>query len=230
MDDPAAKRVDARHILKPDQRRLHPEGPDGAPAAHTVCDANPIGMGFTEPWYLKATGLKKIPAPQIDCALDPVLEIGRSYRPRGFGTIARSWQPRLGLAGTYDDNWLRERWPGLPDDFDFAYWNCAHPDLRVPYLRGDEIIELTNLTPGGKLTFQLPGSTPFVLVRYEKGEIAPAPANLDTLVIEPDNMRVSIVWRTTVPAAPEIRVLESRLITQDDTDELALAVREVFYG
>ena len=32
------------------------------------------------------------------------------------------------LAGTYDDSWKQTRWPGLPEDFDFGYWNCAPED------------------------------------------------------------------------------------------------------
>ena len=43
-------------------------------------------------------------------------------------------------------------------------------------------------------------------------EIAPALAHLDTMIIEPDRMRATLVWRTTVPVEPEVRVLEARLI------------------
>jgi hypothetical protein len=229
-DDPAAKRVDSKYLLTPEQCKQHPDGPDNAPAAHTACDTNPLGIGFVEPWYLKATGLKKIPAPQIDSNKNPVLEFGKTYHPQGFGVITRAWQPRLKLAGTYDDNWFKERLPGLPDDFDFAYWNCACPDMQIQYLNGDETIELTNLTPEGKLMFHLPGHTPHMLVHHVRGDIATAPAHLDTLIIEPDQMRATLVWRATIPVEPEVRVLESHLTLKEDTDELSTTVRETING
>jgi len=43
----------------------------------------------------------------------PVVEIGKVYGRR-VRAIARSWQPRLGLAGTFDEEWKRTRWPALP--------------------------------------------------------------------------------------------------------------------
>ena len=68
------------------------------------------------------------------------------------------WMPRRGFLGTYDDKWRKERSPDLPEDFRFEYYNGAHPDLQVNgFLKGDEDVELLNLTPGGKVGFQLPG-------------------------------------------------------------------------
>jgi hypothetical protein len=140
--------------------------------------------------------------------------------PQGYGSICRTWQPRLKLAGTYDEEWQAGRWPNLPEDFDFGYWNSAHPDLQVPFLNGDEEITLTNLTPDGKLRIILPGHVPFVLVRYEAGEIKEARAYLDTVFIEPEKKQVSLVWRTTVLTKPDVRVLEARMILRQDKEAM----------
>ena len=75
----------------------------------------------------------------------------------------------------------------------------------MPWLAGNEEITLTNLCPHNMpgatrdksgntlLRFSLPGHQPFVLVRYEEGTIVPARLELDTLVIEPDERKVSCV-------------------------------------
>ena len=115
----------------------------------------------------------------------------------------------------------------LPEDFDFAFWNGAHPDLQVPWLAGNEEITLTNLCPHNMpgatrdksgstlLRFTLPGHQPFVLVRYEDGAMVPTQAELDTLVIEPDEKKVSCVYRLLLPMEPAVRVLEARLIFKE---------------
>jgi len=226
LNDPAARQVEPKYRLTAEQRMRHPDGPDKAPVAHTTCESNPLGMGFAEEWYLKVKKVKGVPAPQIDLTNDPVREFGRICSAQGFGVIAKGWLPRRKLCGTVDDAFVNSGRP-LPHDFDFAFWNGAHPDLQVPWLAGNEEITLTNLCPhkttgaiqdkGGNtlLRFALPGHQPFVLVRYEDGAMVPAQAELDTLVIEPDEKIVSCVYRLRLPVEPVVRVLEARFIFKD---------------
>ena len=226
LDDPAAKQVEPRYRLTAEQRSQHPDGPDKAPVAHRACESNPLGMGFAEEWYLKAKKIKRVPAPQVDLPDDPVREFGKTYPAQGFGVIAKGWLPRRKLCGTVDDAFIKSGKP-LPNDFDFAFWNGAHPDLQVPWLAGNEEITLTNLCPhkmigatrdkGGNtlLRFALHGHQPFVLVRYEDGVIVPTQAEFDTLVIEPDEKKVSCVYRLRLPVEPAVRVLEARFIFKD---------------
>jgi hypothetical protein len=225
-EDPASKQVEPKYRLTAEQRREHPDGPDRAPVAHGACESNPLGMGFAEEWYLKAKKIKRVRAPQIDLPNDPVREFGRTCPAQGFGVITKGWLPRRKLCGTVDDAFIKSGKP-LPDDFDFAFWNGAHPDLQVPWLQGNEEITLTNLCPhnmtgatwdkGGntQLRFSLPGHQPFALVRYEEGAIVPARLELDTLVIEPDERKVSCVYRLRLPVEPAVLALEARLIFKD---------------
>lgn len=210
MDDPDGNRLKAAFRLSSEQRGCHPDGLDSAPLAHTTCENNPLGIGFVEDWYLKAKKPNLIPAPQIDDPNDPVTIFGKTYPPQGFGVITKAWKQRLALAGTYDDAWLETGWPDLPEDFDPSYWNGAHPDMQVPHLNGDEEITLTNLTPGGLLSFRLPGEMPVMTVHFENGATATVPAKLDTLIIDPDSMKVSLVWRVVMPTVPEILLMEIR--------------------
>ena len=194
------------------------DDPKSVPALrHTVVEANPVGRGFSEDWFLKATTLDRIPAPQIEDPVAPVTPFDQHYAPQGFGVITKAWLPRRQLAGTADEAFAKsDRW--LPEDFDFAFWNGAHPDLQVPYLRGDEIVELTNLTADGEFQFHLPGHRPFVLVRYESGEIEPIAANLDTLIVDAEAGKVALVHRLIIPTDPAVRVVEARLITKSEWD------------
>ena len=50
--------------------------------------------------------------------------------PMAFGPIGRAWQPRPNYAGTYDQKWLDERFPFLPDDFDERYYQRRPPTSR----------------------------------------------------------------------------------------------------
>ena len=52
----------------------------------------------------------------------------------GLSAVGKAWLPRRTLAGTYDDDWLKNQWPLPPKDFDDAYWNCAPADQQVPHL------------------------------------------------------------------------------------------------
>jgi hypothetical protein len=183
-------------------------------------------MGFAEEWYLKAKKIKRVRAPQIDLPEDPVREFGKTCAAQGFGVITKGWLPRRTLCGTIDDAFIQSG-NSLPEDFDFAFWNGAHPDLQVPWLAGNEEITLTNLCPhnmpgatrdksgNALLRFSLPGHQPFVLVRYEDGAMVPTQAELDTLVIEPDERKVSCVYRLLLTMEPAVRMLEARLIFKD---------------
>ena len=126
-----------------------------------------------------------------------------------------------------DDTFVHSDSP-LPEDFDFAFWNCAHPDLQMPHPMGNEEVTLTNLCPHDSkwatrdvkgntlLRFILPGHNPFVLVRYEEGQMTPIAASLDTIIIEPEAGKVSCVYRLLIPVEPAVRVLEARLIVNDN--------------
>lgn len=169
-------------------------------------EENPIGVGFVEgevPW-----GTDEIPAPQIESPDDPVVEWGKRYRPEGLGPIARSWQPRLRKAGTADDDWQRTRWPQLPLDFEYSFYNTAHPDLIAPgFLRGDEEVELEGLWPEGVLRFWLPGRGVGVLVEHSAGsKLCRAP--LDSMNVHLEALQVQLVWRVSPPLDGPARAIE----------------------
>lgn len=107
---------------------------------------NPIGPGVLNE-YSRENG-KKFSAPQIESPNDPIVDWKRDYVPRGLAPIAPVWRFREQYTGTYDKTWLETRHPFLPPDFDYRFYNCAHPDLVFsPYLTGGESVTLSHLHP-----------------------------------------------------------------------------------
>ena len=224
-DEKAADRVDKNCKLMPEIRDRHPEG-DKAPVAHRACRVNPVGNGFVETWHIDATRAKTYPAPRIETKGAPFtaelfeallrgeIEPGATpaLLPQGFGVVAKSWQPRLALAGTYDDAWRQNVWPYSPADFDEAFWNGANPALQCDYLAGGERVVLRNLLPrdakgtrhvGGTTIaqFSLPKSELVLRLERERGPRAFVKLPIDTLTIDLDSMTISTVWRLRIPEA-----------------------------
>ena len=184
------------------------------------CRENLVGRGFVT--KKSRDNLDSKPLPNIE---DPQCLI-RSWddrpKPAGFGVIGKSWEPRKNMIGTYDSKWQTERAPRPPSDFKFDFYNAAHPDLQVNgYFRGDETVDLLNLTPDGMLSFKLPGlmigctvlksdelmnldiSGPATAIPELNIEAATfnetVAMNPDTLCLLPDENRFYMVWRGICP-------------------------------
>ncbi|MCF8968631.1 DUF2169 domain-containing protein, partial [Pseudomonas carnis] len=137
----------------------------------------------------------------------------------------------LPLAGSYDEDWQRERWPGLPRDFDFAYWNGAPVDQQIEFPPPAFRLELFNLTapgltPAGTLCVELPGHRPFVLMRLHKGAMLPLPMLTDTLRIDTEAMTLALTHRISLPNHLGIRVLEARFETDPNAPLIKRAAKE----
>ncbi|TWB49105.1 hypothetical protein FBZ98_107138 [Rhizobium sp. ERR 922] len=134
----------------------------GDPDADIPADVevyNPLGCGIVN--LDMEPGSAPVRAPQIMIDNDEQLDWRAAAKPEGFGPISPWWRFRQKHSGTYDEHWLNERHPLLPDDFDPLFWQCAHPDLiATPHLLGDEDYRLENLHADlSWATGQLPGLT-----------------------------------------------------------------------
>lgn len=158
------------------------------------CKENLVGRGFFAKKSKEA--IDDAPLPNLEDPDDLIRFWDSHPKPVGFGFYGRMWMPRSSYLGTYDERWRKERSPDPPDDFQFDYYNCAHPDLQVTgYLRGDEEVELTNLTKDGWIKFRLSGVHPQVTVKKADLTIEKITLNLDTLCIIPDEKKLYQVWR-----------------------------------
>lgn len=167
---------------------------------------NSVGKGF-----VPAKGGRPydgMPLPNIENPKQLIQYWTDQPRPAGFGFIARQWEPRLSLAGTYDEQWQRTRMPLLPLNFDPLYFNAAHPDLRLQhFLKGGERVALTHLHPQGDCQFDLPKGNLLVKI-YERGVKKLSAAHMDTVLIEPDDDKIQITWRSTFKCMKHIQYID----------------------
>jgi hypothetical protein len=78
--------------------------------------------------------------------------------------------------------------------FDLRFNSSASPGLVFPYLNGNETIRLTNLTPEGILSFQLPDETPRIMLDIGLGENE-LNSVLQTVCMRLEKMQVDLIWR-----------------------------------
>lgn len=181
------------------------------------CPFNFIGRGYVG--RKSRESIDQTPLPNLENPNDLISSWDDQPRPVGVGFYRRDWQPRAGYAGSEDGREDADESFGLPSDFQFDFYNGAHPYLQVDeYLGGDEEIELRHFTPDEYRQFSLPGSTPEVNIERYTGPGADgdiegeAPGekrtrtervamNLDTLVLLPDEDEFFLVWRgrTSLP-------------------------------
>jgi hypothetical protein len=165
------------------------------PREHGIDARNPIGRGFSmNPRHLAGTMAPSIAYPNRNIA---------RAGPAGFGPIAPSWQPRRALAGTYNEQWARQRRPLLPTDYDPLFASCAPEDQRPRrHLRGGEPVELVGMHAEGDIRFDLPKirlafTTHFGRRRrHHQGRLV-------TVLLRPEERQVSMVWQTSIVVAPQ---------------------------
>jgi hypothetical protein len=117
----------------------------------------------------------------------------------GFGFYPKQYPPRSSFAGTYDERWKRERFPFLPPDFDYRFFQAAYPELITEHhLRGNERVFAENVSPGGMIVVDLPGIDIVIESVFARKRIQAA-AVLDTVVMDTEGERMLLVWRQMLP-------------------------------
>ncbi|PTN36720.1 DUF2169 domain-containing protein [Desulfonatronum sp. SC1] len=120
-------------------------------------ERNPLGRGAAE--VVGPDGAPLHPLPNIE---HPARLIGAPTdrpEPACFGPVDQTWPQRKAKAGTYDDAWLKTRWPWFPDDMNYEYFNQAQEDqfLADGFFHGGEQVEITGMHPRRQLiTTHLP--------------------------------------------------------------------------
>lgn len=182
---------------------------------------NPVGTGF---WHKpKALHVRDTPVAQTEALDQPITKPNEQYDPQGFGPIARNWLPRSEYGGTYDEQWLRNRKPFLPDDFNPLYYQCAPPDQQMDYLQGGELVTLTNLTPDGQVSFILPEWHVPISATLTGGRQQLLTPKIDTLVIDPQAKRFTLVARDRLPFVHALHEIQQMDIGDKSTGELKVA-------
>lgn len=169
---------------------------------------NPVGTGFAVDSRQLAGRL----APNFEYPDAPYRSCGHG-RPAGFGPVARHWQPRVGYAGTYGDDWHRNRNPLPPQDFDRTFYQCAPVDqqTRIP-LAGHEQVQLYHLTADGLLQFLLPRVSFDLVTQFYRRPDRRHRAALHTLWLLPDQRRFVMAWQSALACPYDEERLKSTTV------------------
>ncbi|HEX8700462.1 MAG TPA: DUF2169 domain-containing protein [Myxococcaceae bacterium] len=171
---------------------------------------NPVGVGL----YGSAKEAVEQPLPNLEDPLHLMSSPTERVPPAGFSPIARSWQPRLKLAGTYDGAWVEHRAPLWPSDFDSRFFQAASPGLVAsPWLRGGEPVVLAGFSPDGQISFPLPRHRLLVKSVF-RHRVDRRALRLDAVQLEPETRTLTLTWRAAVPAHRELSHHEYSIIRE----------------
>jgi hypothetical protein len=97
---------------------------------------------------------------------------------------------RMGWVDPFQ-NRIREK--RLDEDLDSRLANAASPALVLPFLSGDEAVELTEMSENRRMVVSLPGESPRIQVKFEgrTSEISSVP---NRVLISTEEMGVYVVW------------------------------------
>lgn len=163
---------------------------------------NPLGKGATD---LEGTGGPIRPLPNVERLDDAVQSLEDRPEPASFGPLDFAWPQRQSKAGTYDEAWLEEQFPGHALDMDWTIFNAAPDDQQLPggSFCGDEDFELAGLHPSKpSLTGSLPRLAARCLVDCESDGPAvfqDVPLALTTVWFFPSAERYLLVFHGALP-------------------------------
>lgn len=155
------------------------------------CADNPIGVGAD-------------PASDV---LPNVIDPHEAGRVAGFGAISCRFPSRRALRGKLEPALMEEGIADYPPDFDWRYFQASPTDQRLPALHGDEWLVLDGMHPSyPRIRTRLPSPRAHVRAYTRKPLGVPEwlPLALDTLHVEADDARCSLVWRGAFPVVSEL--------------------------
>lgn len=179
------------------------------PAKQTWDPRNPVGSSFVKNELQLGQAIHQFEYPS-----------GSPHKtgPAGFGAIDSFWSPRRELVGTYDEKWQQNRHPLLPLDWQPQSLQCAPKDQQTAKpLRGGEQVVLTNLTPEGRLSFLLP-RVYLAFTTHIDGRVEEHRSQLTSIIIEPDQLSLKMVWTTVLLCKNEGDYLDQTIIREKRYD------------
>ena len=176
--------------------------------------------------YERAIGGIGVPENPVGVGSDAagIVDPSQPQRPAGLGPIARAWPARRRLLGATPRQVLERPIVELPDAFDMAYFQAAPADQQIEALRGDEWIVLEGLHPTVPLLrTRLPSARGHAWVHGLRDSAAGQRREMraDTLRIDGDAQRCTVVWRLSFPvpdeaALPAVRVVVTTTAGSED--------------
>ncbi len=160
-------------------------------------DRNPLGKGVGP---VTANNVTVHPLANVQYATQTPVSPDDRPEPASFGPVDYTWPQRFSKAGTYDDQWLKEDFPGFARDIDWTIFNIAPPDqwLDRP-IQPDEPYFFENMHPSKPI---LEGRLPdiatrcFVNRRTENGDVfLEVPTGLTTVWFFPHAEKAVLIFQ-----------------------------------
>jgi hypothetical protein len=137
--------------------------------------------------------------------------------PIAFGAIPRQWPARARFVGQSSSGKnldLCGPQLELPKDVSWGYFLGTSEDQQASSLKGNEHLYLQNLVEGRpQFATQLPQARAVGVLTTAAGAQTPLEFRLDTLIVDTDRMRASLVFRATLPFPPELASAGCRVVT-----------------
>ncbi|MDC3957232.1 DUF2169 family type VI secretion system accessory protein [Polyangium jinanense] len=190
-------------------KRLLIRAPRGLQRMPMVYERSTRGMDGQENPF----GLEPPTDEQEPYILDPT----EPHRPAGFGPIGRAWPIRKRLLGSVPRHVLDGPIAEIPEGFNWSYFQAAPLDQRIDWLRGDEWLVLEGLHPAlPRFRTRLPGlrgaARVFGLSAFGVPDGQPLDLHLDTVRIDGDEQRCTVVCRRSFPIASEAALSALRIV------------------
>lgn len=185
-------------------------------------EANPDGLGAAP---LETPHGPVQPLPNVEDPDQLVTSPKDRPMPAGYGALPLAWPQRFRFAGTtYDEAWLRTRFPGPAVDFDPSFYQLAPADQQLDgeLFDGTESFRIEGMHPDGAREFTL---APLVVKALatrrdphtEEETFTSFGLALETVHLLPNVERAILVFRGAVPIADE---------DADDVVHLVLAAED----
>lgn len=191
---------------------------------HKGYQENAIGIGYYPKSFLQKNSFKRMfKAHQIYDPANPVRDPTETAAPEGFGFMPRYFAQRAKHTGTVDTQWIEQRAPLLPTDFSMAYWNGAHPSMRLPHLKPNHIYELaftgmvhSHQAPNQRFTVSLPVETLFVHAYTAANQSLCKDMVLDTVLVDIEKRTIDCTYRTSFAEELETASCQLRFIARHE--------------
>lgn len=159
--------------------------------------ANPAGVGLVDRWR-HARSL-----PPLANLEDPGARVrvpSQRPAPACFAPLPLSWKQRVLSAER------RAPWPRFPEEIDWTSNQIAPRPQQLAFLRGDETFALAGMHRAhATLEGALPGIAPRCFASRPGDRFDEVAMRLDTVVLDADAMKLSLVWRGVLTVADEAK-------------------------
>lgn len=168
--------------------------------------ANPAGRGGDA--VPSPSGAMRQPLPNIESPAALIAEPRDVRTPSGYWAWPAAIPERTGLLGAFDQAWLSNQWPHLPNGTHTDYFCSAPPDQRIEgFWRGDESIAIRNMNlTKPMLRGHLPGLRARCFVNRRAGDATrfeECVARAETVWLFPEIEQGVVLYRAVAPIGDE---------------------------